>query len=160
MSSIVAQIEKIGVVGSGTMGNGIAQVAATAGFQVLLFDISKEQLDRAIQTISKSLSKLSEKGKLKESPDSVLKRLSPSTQLSDLGSCQFVIEAATENREIKFKLFSDLDRILAPGVVIATNTSSILKSLKVLIAVYAAIPMTTKAAAAATMPIIICWEFI
>lgn len=125
MSDIVAQIEKIGVIGSGTMGNGIAQVAASAGYQVLLFDISKEQLDKALQTISKSLSKLAEKGKLKESPEAILKRLNSTTQISDLKSCQFVIEAATENRDIKFKLFSDLDRLLSPGVVIATNTSSI-----------------------------------
>lgn len=107
------------------MGNGIAQVAAMAGYQVTLFDISKEQLDKALQTISKSLSKLVEKGKLKESTESVMKRLQATTQISDFKPCQFVIEAATENRPIKFKLFSDLDGILAPGVVIATNTSSI-----------------------------------
>ncbi|MFM8270592.1 MAG: 3-hydroxybutyryl-CoA dehydrogenase [Pseudomonadota bacterium] len=121
----MAQIEKIGVVGSGTMGNGIAQVAATAGYQVLIYDISQEQLDKALQTISKSFSKLAEKGKLKESPDSVLMRLKPSTQVTDFQSCQFVIEAATENRDVKFRLFSELDRVLSPGVVIATNTSSI-----------------------------------
>ena len=125
MSDIVTQIEKLGVVGSGTMGNGIAQVAAQAGYHVSLFDISKEQLDRALQTVTKSLQKLSEKGKLKETPEAILKRLHTTTQISDLKACQFVIEAATENRPVKFKLFSDLDQILNPGVVIATNTSSI-----------------------------------
>jgi len=106
------------------MGNGIAQVAASAGYSVTLFDISQAQLDKALQMISKSLTKLSEKGKLKESPDQVLKRLRTTTQLQDLKEVHLVIEAATENREIKFKLFSELDKILAPGVILATNTSS------------------------------------
>lgn len=125
MSSIVRPQKKVAVVGSGTMGNGIAQVAATAGFEVLLFDISQAQLDKALQTIQKSLAKLSEKGKLAEGADLVLKRLCPVTDLKKLEAAEFVIEAATENRQIKFKLFSDLDKILSPGVVIATNTSSI-----------------------------------
>lgn len=125
MSSIFRPQRKIAVVGSGTMGNGIAQVAATSGFEVLLFDISQTQLDKALQTIQKSLSKLAEKGKLSESADIILKRLSPVTELQKLEAAEMVIEAATENRQIKFKLFSDLDKILAQGVIIATNTSSI-----------------------------------
>lgn len=125
MSSIRASVESIGIIGSGTMGNGIAQVAASAGYRVTLFDISQTQLDKAIQIISKSLAKLSEKGKLKESPEQILKRIQTATQLESLKEVHFVIEAATENREIKFKLFSDLDKILPPGVILATNTSSI-----------------------------------
>jgi len=125
VSDIISQIQKVGVIGSGTMGNGIAQVAATAGYQVTLFDISSEQLDKATQTIKKSLVKLQEKGKLKETAEDVLKRLQSTTKLSDLKNSEFVIEAATENREIKFKLFSDLDALLPKGVIIATNTSSI-----------------------------------
>ena len=125
MTGIRTSVESLGVIGSGTMGNGIAQVAASAGYSVTLFDISQAQLDKALQMISKSLTKLSEKGKLKESPDQVLKRLRTTTQLQDLKEVHFVIEAATENREIKFKLFSELDKILAPGVILATNTSSI-----------------------------------
>ena len=125
MTGIRTSVESLGVIGSGTMGNGIAQVAASAGYSVTLFDISQAQLDKALQIISKSLTKLSEKGKLKESSDQVLKRLRTTTQLQDLKEVHFVIEAATENREIKFKLFSELDKILAPGVILATNTSSI-----------------------------------
>lgn len=126
MSDIKARpIHRIGVIGSGTMGNGIAQVAAASGYEVVLFDISPTQLEKAVQSISKSLSKLAEKGKLKESPEGVLRRLRTTPQLSELKSCEFVIEAATENREIKFKLFSDLDKLLEPGVILATNTSSI-----------------------------------
>ncbi|NBX81743.1 3-hydroxybutyryl-CoA dehydrogenase [bacterium] len=107
------------------MGNGIAQVAAASGYDVVLFDISSLQLEKAVQAISKSLSKLAEKGKLQESPEGILRRLKTTSQLSDLKPCQFIIEAATENREVKFKLFSDLDQLLDPGVILATNTSSI-----------------------------------
>jgi len=125
VSTLVRPQKKIAVVGSGTMGNGIAQVAASNGLEVLLFDISQTQLDKALQIIQKSLSKLAEKGNVSESPDAVMKRLCPVTDLKKLDSAELVIEAATENRDIKFKLFSDLDQILSPGVVIATNTSSI-----------------------------------
>jgi len=119
------QITSIGVVGSGSMGNGIAQVAAQAGYEVTVFDISEGQLEKALATIQKSLMKLQEKGKLKELPQDILKRLKKTTRLEDLKSCQFVIEAASENREIKFKLFRDLDAILPKGAILATNTSSI-----------------------------------
>lgn len=126
MSDIKAwPIQRLGVIGSGTMGNGIAQVAASSGYEVVLFDISSTQLEKAVQAISKSLSKLAEKGKLQESPETILKRLKTTPQLSELKPCQFIIEAATENRDIKFKLFSDLDQLLEPGVILATNTSSI-----------------------------------
>lgn len=126
MSDIKARpIQRLGVIGSGTMGNGIAQVAAASGYDVVLFDISSLQLEKAVQAISKSLSKLAEKGKLQESPEGILRRLKTTSQLSDLKPCQFIIEAATENREVKFKLFSDLDQLLDPGVILATNTSSI-----------------------------------
>jgi len=118
-------IQRLGVIGSGTMGNGIAQVAAASGYDVVLFDISSVQLEKAVQAISKSLSKLAEKGKLQESPEGILRRLKTTPQLSELKPCQFIIEAATENREVKFKLFSDLDQLLEPGVILATNTSSI-----------------------------------
>jgi 3-hydroxybutyryl-CoA dehydrogenase len=107
------------------MGNGIAQVAAQAGYEVTVFDISEGQLEKALATIQKSLMKLQEKGKLKELPQDILKRLKKTTRLEDLKSCQFVIEAASENREIKFKLFRDLDAILPKGAILATNTSSI-----------------------------------
>lgn len=119
------QVSSFGVVGSGSMGNGIAQVAAQAGYEVTVFDINESQLNRAWTTIEKSLAKLQEKGKLKEAPQAILARLKKTTRLEDLKGCQFVVEAASENREIKFKLFRDLDAILPAGAIIATNTSSI-----------------------------------
>ncbi len=119
------KITRVGVIGAGSMGNGIAQVSAQAGFEVTLFDISAEQLEKASQGIQKSLAKLDEKGKLKDSPANIFKRLKTTTRLEELKPCEFVIEAATENRDIKFKLFRDLDKLLTKGVVIATNTSSI-----------------------------------
>lgn len=119
------QITSFGVIGSGSMGNGIAQVAAQAGYEVTVFDISEAQLEKALATIQKSLVKLQEKGKLKEAPQDILKRLKKTTRLEDLKSCQFVVEAASENRDIKFKLFRDLDAILPKGAILTTNTSSI-----------------------------------
>ena len=119
------QITSFGVVGSGSMGNGIAQVAAQAGYDVLVFDVSETQLEKAFNTIQKSLAKLEEKGKLKESPKEILTRLKKTTRLEDLKGCQFVVEAASENRDIKFKLFRELDSVLPSGAIIATNTSSI-----------------------------------
>jgi 3-hydroxybutyryl-CoA dehydrogenase len=119
------KLKEVGVIGSGSMGSGIAQVAAQAGFQTGLFDISESQLDRARQGIEKSLQKLSEKGKLKESVPTVLSRLKTTTRLSDLKTSDIVIEAATENREVKFKLFKDLDELLPPASLLCSNTSSI-----------------------------------
>jgi 3-hydroxybutyryl-CoA dehydrogenase len=121
----MAKISQFGVVGSGNMGNGIAQVGAQAGYQVTLFDISDGQLERAMQTIKKSLAKLEEKGKLSDSAGNVLKRIRPTTKFDDLKVVEFLVEAATENREIKFKLFKDLDKLLPKSAVLATNTSSI-----------------------------------
>ncbi len=118
-------LSRIGVIGSGNMGNGIAQVAAQSGYQVTLFDISQEQLAKAKATMEKSLAKLSEKGKLKESPSAILEKLKFTTQFDDLKTAEFVIEAASENREIKFKLFRDLDKLLPKESLLLTNTSSI-----------------------------------
>ena len=85
----------------------------------------RSQLDKALSTIQKSLNKLQEKGKLKESSQAILARLRKTSRLEDFKSCQFVIEAASENREVKFKLFRDLDGILPAGAILTTNTSSI-----------------------------------
>lgn len=119
------KISTIGVIGSGAMGNGIAQVSAQAGYSTILFDISDAQLDKAKATVQKSLAKLVEKGKLKETADAVYKRIKCTTKMEDLKASDFAVEAASENRDIKFKLFRDLDVILRPGVILATNTSSI-----------------------------------
>ncbi len=121
----MGKVAHVGVVGSGSMGNGIAQVAAQAGYQTTMFDIAPPQLERAMTGIQKSLGKLAEKGKIKEPADTVYKRIKATSQFNDLKSCDFVVEAASENREIKFKIFRDLDALLAPGVILATNTSSI-----------------------------------
>ncbi len=107
------------------MGCGIAQVAATAGYKTQMFDVGQPQLERAMGIIQKSLAKLDEKGKLKEKPPAILARIHPTTQLKDLGRCDFVVEAASENREVKFKLFRDLDEILPKHALLTTNTSSI-----------------------------------
>lgn len=119
------KVTHFGVIGAGSMGNGIAQVAAQTGFQVVLFDVAGAQLERAMATIQKSLAKLQEKGKLQDPPATVAARLKTTTRLEDLKNCQFVVEAATENREIKFKLFRDLDEILAKDALLLSNTSSI-----------------------------------
>lgn len=119
------KVQHIGVVGSGSMGNGIAQVAAQAGYQTTLFDIADNQLEKAMGTIQKSLAKLAEKGKLKDSPADVVKRIKTTSKFDELKGCDFVIEAATENREIKFKCFRDLDKLVAKEALIVTNTSSI-----------------------------------
>lgn len=119
------KVTEFGMVGAGSMGNGIAQVAATTGYKVRLFDISEQSLEKAKATIQKSLAKLEEKGKLKEKPAAIFERIQTTTNLKDLAKCDFVVEAATENREIKFKLFKDLDAILPPHALLLTNTSSI-----------------------------------
>ena len=121
----MGKIENVGVVGSGTMGCGIAQVAAQAGYQTTLFDISEAQLEGAKKAIRKSLAKLEEKGKLKSSAADVESRLSYTTRMGDLAKVHFLVEAATENRDIKFKLYRDLDELLDKEVIMATNTSSI-----------------------------------
>lgn len=121
----MAEIRKLAVVGAGAMGSGIAQVGAQAGYEVILFDISEVQLEKARLGMQKSLGKLQEKGAIKESASDVMRRVKPVTQLVELAQADFLVEAATENREIKFKLFRDLDRLLAPQVVLASNTSSI-----------------------------------
>jgi len=119
------KVTEFGAIGAGTMGNGIAQVAATAGYKTRLFDISEPQLEKAKATIQKSLAKLEEKGKLKEKAGAIFERIHTTSNLRDLGKCDFVVEAASENRDIKFKLFHDLDELLPDHAIIATNTSSI-----------------------------------
>jgi 3-hydroxybutyryl-CoA dehydrogenase len=119
------KVKAFGVVGAGSMGNGIAQVAAQTGYTTVLFDIGPAQLEKAKSSIQKSLQKLEEKGKLKESAAAIFGRLVFSTQITDLKNCDFVVEAATENRELKFKLFQQLDELLPKEALLCTNTSSI-----------------------------------
>ena len=118
-------VKKIGVVGAGTMGTGIAQVAAASGFEVVLNDTAEELLQLSMKAVDKSLTKLSEKGKIEEDKDKILSRIKTSTQLADLGEVDFVVEAVFEDFEVKKKLLLELDKLLDPAVIITSNTSSI-----------------------------------
>lgn len=120
------EIKKIGVVGSGTMGNGIAQAYSVAGASVVLNDISKDALEKALATVAGSLDRLIKKEKMTaENKAATLARITTSTELAALADCDVVIEAATENLDIKLKLFAELDRIAHEDAVLASNTSSI-----------------------------------
>ncbi|MFZ5591388.1 MAG: 3-hydroxybutyryl-CoA dehydrogenase [Bacillota bacterium] len=119
-------IKKIMVVGAGQMGSGIAQVAAAAGFAVVLNDIKDEFVQRGLGIINKNLSRDVQKGRLDEGQKAeILARLTPSTSLSDAADCDLVIEAAIENMDIKSKIFKDLDQICPAHTILATNTSSL-----------------------------------
>jgi 3-hydroxybutyryl-CoA dehydrogenase len=119
-------IKTVGVVGAGTMGNGIAQVFAQAGFQVVVQDVAEAALDRARATIEKSLAKFVEKGKLDAaSREAALGRLKFTTSLEGFAEADFVVEAAFEDRETKRALFAKLDQLVRPGVMLTSNTSSI-----------------------------------
>jgi 3-hydroxybutyryl-CoA dehydrogenase len=119
-------MQKIGVVGAGTMGNGIAHVFAAAGFGVLLFDVEQELLDRAVETIASNLEREVAKNKITAADrDSALKRIVTVLDRGQLASCDFVVEAATEKFEIKAELFRALDDVCRPEVILASNTSSI-----------------------------------
>jgi len=118
-------IKKIGIIGSGTMGTGIAQVAATSGFSVFLNDIKEEHLERSLKIMDKSLTRLVEKGKITEDKDSILERIRITTCLADLRESDFVVEAVFEDLGVKTKVLKALDEVLAPEVILTSNTSSI-----------------------------------
>ena len=116
----------LGVIGAGTMGSGIAQVMATSGYEVLLNDVNDAAVQKGLAAIGESLQRLVSKEKMTESTRSAaLQRIRPATHLDDLASCDVVVEAATENLQLKLKLFADLDRIAKPEAILASNTSSI-----------------------------------
>jgi 3-hydroxybutyryl-CoA dehydrogenase len=118
-------IQKIAVVGSGTMGTGIAQVAATSGFEVILNDVGEDYLRRSLGAMDKSLAKLAEKGKVTEDKEKILSRIKTTTNLSDLKEAEFAVEAVFEDLEVKKKVLQELDKLLAPSVILTSNTSSI-----------------------------------
>ena len=119
-------IEKIMIIGAGQMGGGIAQVAAQAGLQVVLNDIDAALIDKRMAFIDKTLTRNVEKGRITEGEkQAALARLVPSTDLQDAAGADFVIEAASENMDIKAKIFRRLDELAKPGVILATNTSSL-----------------------------------
>ncbi len=119
-------IERIGVVGAGQMGNGIAHVAAQAGFEVVMQDISDAALERGLATIRKNLGRQVRKERLtQDQADAVIAKITTTTAVSALAGCQLVVEAATENVELKHKIFRNLSEVLGEEVILATNTSSI-----------------------------------
>jgi 3-hydroxybutyryl-CoA dehydrogenase len=120
------QIKRVGVVGAGTMGNGIAHVFARSGYAVTLYDVEQRFLDRALDTIAKNLARETAKAKITaEQEAAALKNITPVLDRSRLGDCDFIVEAATEKFEIKAEIFRELDRIARPEIVLASNTSSI-----------------------------------
>jgi len=125
MTGISSQIHQIFVVGAGTMGNGIAQAAATSGFRVTLMDVLPDQLELAKATIRKSVDKLLEKEKVTPEQREAALAIQTTSALDEAGQADLIIEAATENPDLKLKIFADLDRIAMPGAILASNTSSI-----------------------------------
>lgn len=119
-------INTFGVIGAGQMGNGIAQVAATAGLNVIMNDINAEFVQRGRKQIEKILSRNVEKEKITpDEKNAILGRIKTSTSLKDMATADFIVEAAVEKEDLKFRIFKDLDQICAPDVILATNTSSI-----------------------------------
>ena len=118
--------ETIGVIGAGTMGNGIAQTAAGAGFDVVMCDIDQAFLDKGVANISKSLDRFVKKETMTvEQKNEVLGRIKTTTSLDDLKECSLIVEAATENFDIKKQIFEKLDSITRPDAILSSNTSSI-----------------------------------
>ena len=119
-------VKTFGVIGAGQMGNGIAQVAAMSGLEVIMNDIKDEFVERGLATVNKILSRNVDKGKMTaDEMDAVLGRIKTSVSLQDLSSADFVVEAATENETIKNQIFKDLDEICKAEVILSSNTSSI-----------------------------------
>jgi 3-hydroxybutyryl-CoA dehydrogenase len=118
-------INHIFVIGAGTMGNGIAQVAATSGYQVTCMDVMPDALEKARAAIAKSSSRLLEKGTINADQKAGTDRINFVSTYDSLPNADFVIEAATENPELKFKIFKELDSRAPPDIILATNTSSI-----------------------------------
>jgi len=119
------EIKKVGVLGCGLMGSGIAQVSATAGFDTTVLEVEQKFLDKGFAGIEKSLAKFAEKGSLKETPQAVRARLKGTTNNQDLANCDIIVEAVIENVNEKRKMYSALDAIVKKDAIFASNTSSI-----------------------------------
>ena len=119
------EVRKVGVLGCGLMGSGIAQVAATGGFDVTVLEVEQKFLDRGFAAIEKSLAKFAEKGTIKETPQAIRGRLKGTTKKEDLADCDIIIEAIIENVEEKKKMYSSIDGIVKKDAIFASNTSSI-----------------------------------
>ncbi|MBN2297779.1 MAG: 3-hydroxybutyryl-CoA dehydrogenase [Deltaproteobacteria bacterium] len=120
------EVKTFGVIGAGQMGGGIAQVAAASGLNVIMNDINDSFVLKGLQHITSNLGRMADKGKItSEVKDAILSRIKTSSSLQDMVQADFVVEAATENQEIKFKIFQDLDSICEKHTILSTNTSSI-----------------------------------
>jgi 3-hydroxybutyryl-CoA dehydrogenase len=120
------EIRKVGVIGAGTMGNGIAQACAVAGIDVLMVDVAEAAVLRGLATVTGSLDRLHKKEKITAGDkDAALKRIHGTTNYDVLKNCDLIIEAATENEQLKVKILKEIDALARPGVILATNTSSI-----------------------------------
>jgi 3-hydroxybutyryl-CoA dehydrogenase len=119
-------INTVGIIGAGTMGNGIAQACAVAGVNALMIDINDAAIERGLKTVSGSLDRLVRKEKLSEAQKAdAMARIATSTAMADLAGADFIIEAATENEDLKRKILKDVSAIARPETIVATNTSSI-----------------------------------
>ncbi|WP_280586873.1 3-hydroxyacyl-CoA dehydrogenase NAD-binding domain-containing protein [Halorubrum sp. Boch-26] len=121
----LSDIDVVGVVGAGTMGNGIAQVAATAGYEVVMRDIEQEYVERGLDSVDDSLGRLASKGALDETPEEIRDRIAGTTALDDLAAADVVVEAAVEDMAVKRDVFADLDDVTDDDVVLGTNTSTL-----------------------------------
>ncbi len=120
------EIKKVGVIGAGQMGHGIAQVFAVSGFEVVLRDITEEFVQNGFGRIGKNLERSVTKGRMsEEDKDAALARITTTTAIADMADCDLAVEAATENPEIKAKIFEEMDAAIRDGAILATNTSSI-----------------------------------
>ena len=126
MTRDIDSVSRVGVVGAGTMGSGIAQVAATAGYDVVMRDIETGYVESGFDTIADSLDRLTERGELTETEaENVQNRITGTTELEDLSDCDIVVEAALEDIDVKRDIFADLDEVTPDGIVLATNTSTL-----------------------------------
>ena len=126
MVSSDLKIEKIGVIGAGTMGNGIAHVSALSGFDTVLVDVKDEFVQRGFDTIQKNMDRQVKKEKISQSElEASMNRITLSTDYNQLSACDLIIEAATENKDIKLNIFKELDNICKSETILASNTSSI-----------------------------------
>ncbi|MFC7069066.1 3-hydroxyacyl-CoA dehydrogenase family protein [Halobaculum lipolyticum] len=121
----LSEVETVGVVGAGTMGNGIAQVAATAGYDVVMRDIESAFVENGFDAIESSLSRLDGKDALDDDPNAIRERITGTTDLADLAECDLVVEAALEDMSVKQEIFADLEAVTDDDVVLATNTSTL-----------------------------------
>lgn len=125
-SNAPSKIQRLGVVGAGQMGNGIAQVAASVGISVTMMDVNPASLERALATIAGSCDRLIKKEKMTAAQKAeLLGHIQTVSRAADLGACDAIVEAATENVELKLKIFHELDQVAKPGALLCTNTSSI-----------------------------------